>query len=63
MPPKDVLKADDVWLKLETFSQRESSELSRVGQCAKVLKIPNFRAFSESFCLNVYKNAKKLEIF
>ena len=37
--------------------------LTRVGQCAKVLKCPNFRAFSHSFCLNIYKNGQKHETF
>ena len=37
--------------------------IPRVCHRAKVLKSPNFQAFSHSLCLNVYKNGQKPERF
>ena len=48
---------------LAFFFHPKLSCLTRVGQRAKVLKCPNFRAFSHSFCLNIYKNGQKHETF
>ena len=35
----------------------------KVVQCAKVLELPNFWAFSHSLCINVHRNAQKHETF
>ena len=44
-------------------SQNSTQSFIRVGQCAKRLKYPNFQAFSNSFCPNVYENGQKFGRF
>ena len=45
------------------WSSVKVTDTVRVAQCAKVLKFPNFQAFSHSLCINIYKNAQKHETF